>query len=143
MKKQNPTFLTIARRDYYSSYCITFFITSLCIYIAVQLIKFPLQFSPHYLLLFIFIALGIILWRVGVISKLLSNAVFVKGTIESIYTTGSGLGSITRMEYSYDYNGENFKRTYPKRKGLEENQEVMVALNPDVPQKSIIKDIFE
>lgn len=143
MNQHIPSFWTIARRDYYSSYCMTFLITSLFAYGAVQLFKLPLQFSPHYFLLLISIELCFILWRVGVVSKLLSRGISVKGTIEKISKGGSGLGSMTMMEYAYGYNGESFKRTYPKRNGLEENQKVMVALNPNAPKRSIIKDIFE
>lgn len=143
MEKSAPTFFTIARKDFYSSYVLIFLMTSLVVYGALRFFPFLLKFSPDYFLILILVEIIIILWRVNIIKRLIFGGISIEGTIERIYKTGgSGYGSIMMVEYSYTYDDKQFKRNYPKRKGLEQGQKVTVKIDPNNPQKSIIENIF-
>jgi hypothetical protein len=143
MEKPAPNLFIIARKDFYSSYVLIFFIITLLIYGALSFFAFPLKFSPHYLLILALIEMIVIFWRANIIKRLISFGISVEGTIERIYKTGaSGSGSIKMVQYSFIYNGKQFKRNYPNRKGLEQGQKITVKIDPDNFQKSIIENIF-
>lgn len=143
MEKSDPSFFRIARKDFYSSYVLIFLIITLVAYGALRFFPFPVKFSPNYLLIVILVEIILIVWRVTIIKGRISGGISIEGTIERIYKPGaSGYGSIMMMEYSYTYNDTQFKRTYPKRKGLEQGQKITVKIQPDNPQKSIIENIF-
>jgi len=143
MERSAPNFFTIAQKDFYSSYVLIFLITTLAAYGALRFFPFLLTFSPDYLLILILVEIGIIFWRVFIIKRLISGGISTEGTIERIYKTGvRGYGSVMMAEYSYTYNGKQFKRNYSKRKGLEQGQKITVKIDQNNPQKSVIENIF-
>jgi hypothetical protein len=136
------SFLRVARRDYYSSYFLAFLITTLVFYILVRSSVIPVKFPPDVLLIAMLGEMAFIALRVAKIRGLLASGVPVDGSIERIYRAGSGAGSHSLMEYRYVYDGEDYKRTYPKRARLKAGQRVTVIVNPAAPERSIIKQIF-
>ncbi|NIR31285.1 MAG: hypothetical protein GWN84_18645, partial [Gammaproteobacteria bacterium] len=45
-KGESSSVWVIARKDYYASYVMVFFLTTLVIYVVLRLLKPPLEFSP-------------------------------------------------------------------------------------------------
>lgn len=143
MKDSAPNVFTIVLKDFYSSYVLIFLLITLLIYGVLRFFPLPVEFSSEYLLILVIIEIIILSWRGMVIKRLISEGLSVEGTIERVYKTGgSGSGIFLVVEYSYTYNDQQFKNTYPKGKGFEQGQKVTVKIDPNNYQKSIIENIF-
>ncbi len=141
-KGESSSVWVIARKDYYASYVMVFFLTTLVIYVVLRLLKPPLEFSPDYLLILLLVELVLLFARVARVRSLLSSGVSVPGTVKEVYRVGSGAGSQTRVEYTYVYEGEEHGASCPKRGDFEPGQSITVVLDPRAPGRSLIKDVF-
>lgn len=77
--------------------------------------------------------------RVTRIQRILRKGVCVKGKVDAVYKAGKW----NIAEYSYTYDGKEYRFYSSKRKGLEPGKTITVMVYPDKPEKFVIKDLFD
>jgi hypothetical protein len=132
----------IARRDFYASYLIVFLVSTLVVYGIVRFVRSPNAFPIDYLLVLVALEAVLVLVRALLVRGRLAKGVPVEGTVEEVYRVGSGAGSHTKVEYSYTYEGEGCRGSYPKGSRFEPGQKITVVVDPSAPKKSLIMEVF-
>ncbi|NIN72479.1 MAG: DUF3592 domain-containing protein [Gemmatimonadetes bacterium] len=142
MSSEVPSFWVIARRDFYASYLTVFLVSTLVVYAIVRLVRPPAEFPIDYLLVLVALEAVLVLARAYQVRGRFAKGVPVEGTVEEVYRVGSGAGSHTKVEYSYTYEGEGHRGSYPKGSRFEPGQKITVVVDPSAPQRSLIREIF-
>jgi len=142
MNDKAPSLWTIARRDFYGSYFLIFLLGTLVVYAVLRVVRPPLEVSIDYLLVLVAIEAVLLFARVYVVRGRFARGVPVAGTVDKVYRVGTGAGSLTRVEYSYTYEGEGYRGSYPKGRKFEAGQQITVVVDRSAPRKSLIRDVF-
>jgi hypothetical protein len=142
MSSEIPSLWSIARRDFYASYLTVFLVSTLVVYAIVRVVKPPAEFPVDYLLVLVALEAVLVLARVYQVRGRFAKGVAVEGTVDKVYRVGTGAGSHTKVEYSYAYEGEGYRGSYPKGSRFEPGQKISVVVDPSAPQRSLIREVF-
>lgn len=142
MSAKLPSLWVVARRDFYASYLTVFLVSTLVVYAIVRVVRPPNEFPIDYLLVLVALEAVLVLARMFLVRGRLAKGVRVEGTVDDVYRVGSGAGSHTKVEYSYTYEGEEYRGSYPKGSHFEPGQKITVVVDPSAPKRSLIRELF-
>ena len=112
------------------------------VYAVLWVVRPRLEFPIDYLLVLLAFEAVLVVARVHLVRRRFVKGLPVEGTVEGVYRVGTGAGSHTKVEYSYNYSGEEYRGSYPKGNRFEAGQKVTVVVDPGAPGRSLIRDVF-
>lgn len=87
---------------------------------------------------FIYLLIG----RIRKVRRLFSQGVPVQGELKDVIGLGLGILTVPMFDCSYSFQDKEYSTRVGKSAGFEAGQEVTVLLDPENPNRPIIKDVF-
>lgn len=87
---------------------------------------------------FIYLVIG----RIRKVRRLFSQGVPVQGELKYVAGFGLRIFIVPMLDCSYSFQGKEYSTRVGRSAGFETGQEVTVLLDPENPDKPIIKDVF-